>query len=110
MCTSVSMRNMFLFENSKICNSSLTLLKYEFIVQNVLIFQCGLASHRRCLETLHWECGQGSRERRMTTFGVDFTAHIKETHTEIPHLIRKCTAEIDRRGLHVKVFQNVNNL
>ena len=39
----------------------------------------------------------------MTTFGVDFTAHIKETHTDIPHLIRKCTAEIDRRGLHVKV-------
>ena len=39
----------------------------------------------------------------MTTFGVDFTAHVQETHTEVPHLMRKCTSEIDNRGLLTKV-------
>ena len=68
------------------------------------VFQCGLASHRKCLEVLHLGCGpKHQMPRRMTTFGVDFTAHVEETRTQIPYLVRRCVREVDERGLDLRV-------
>lgn len=39
----------------------------------------------------------------MTTFGVDLGQHLAETGTQVPHLLAKCIAEIDQRGMQVKV-------
>ena len=72
-------------------------------------FQCGISSHKKCLESLLVECGhntdvsQEQKSRRMTTFGVDLNAHVGETDSLIPNVIRRCAGEIDDRGLHVKV-------
>ena len=41
----------------------------------------------------------------MTTFGVDLSQHLSETGTQVPHLLAKCIAEIDQRGIQVKVYQ-----
>ena len=85
--------------------------QYMYFIELLLIrlllpIQCGLSSHKKCLETLHWECGGRDKQalaRRMTTFGVDFSAHIQETHTDIPHLVKQCVAEIDKVGIDMKV-------
>ncbi|ELU00074.1 hypothetical protein CAPTEDRAFT_206255 [Capitella teleta] len=72
--------------------------------------KCGLSSHKKCLETLHWECGHRPMHRRMTTFGVDFSAHVLETHTDIPHLVQKCTAEVDSRGINIKGIYRISGV
>ena len=39
----------------------------------------------------------------MTTFGVDFSEHVEENHTPIPHVISKCAHRIDQVGIDMKV-------
>ena len=43
----------------------------------------------------------------MTTFGVDFSAHVQENHTQIPHLVRQCVAKIDEEGIELKVGKDL---
>ena len=68
--------------------------------------QCGIASHKRCLETLTYECGSNKAPpppRRMTTFGVDFCSHVSMTQHSVPLVVAKCTKQIDEHFLDVKV-------
>jgi len=65
--------------------------------------QCGLACHKKCLETLAIQCGHKRLPRKMTTFGVDLTQHLGESNVHVPHLILKCVKEIDERGINIKV-------
>ena len=37
-------------------------------------------------------------------FGVDFATYVKEHNTDIPFIIRKCTAEIEEMGITLKVW------
>ena len=65
--------------------------------------ECGLTSHKKCLETLALQCGHKRLPRKMNTFGVDLAQHLAETGASIPHLVTKCIDEIDGRGTNVKV-------
>ena len=44
---------------------------------------CGLSSHKKCLETLALQCGHKRLPRKMTTFGVDLTQHLLETSAQV---------------------------
>ena len=44
--------------------------------------------------------GQG---RRNTMFGVDFQEQVERYRTQVPPIITKCLAEIERRGVMIKV-------
>eukprot|EP00794_Sanderia_malayensis_P007744 gene7744-8585_t len=64
---------------------------------------CGLTCHKKCLESLAIKCGRSRLPRKMTTFGVDFHKHLDATHRKnIPLIMEKCIAEVDRRCLQVK--------
>ena len=67
--------------------------------------QCGIATHKRCLETLTYECGhrEPAPQRRMTTFGVDFCSQVPAMHRSVPQVVVQCTTEIDSRALDFKV-------
>lgn len=62
-----------------------------------------MGCHKKCLESLTIQCGHKRLPRKMTTFGVDLGQHLAETGTQVPHLLAKCIAEIDQRGMQVKV-------
>ena len=59
---------------------------------------CGLSSHKKCLETLALQCGHKRLPRRMTTFGVQLSDHLKETGAQVPPLVCKCVHNIDTAG------------
>ena len=44
---------------------------------------CGLATHKKCMETLALQCGHKRLPRKMTTFGVDLTQHLQETNSQV---------------------------
>ena len=70
----------------------------------MFVSQCGLSSHKKCLENLRTECGhKEAADSHMTTFGVDFTTHVAKTSTDIPLIVAKCITEIDQVALDVKV-------
>jgi len=71
---------------------------------------CGLASHKKCLETLHLLCGPKRLLRKMTTFGVDLGQHLLEVGAEIPPLVQKCVAVVDSRGTTVKGIYRVSGV
>ena len=71
---------------------------------------CGLASHKKCLETLHLLCGPKRLLRKMTTFGVDLGQHLLEVGAEIPPLVQKCVAVVDSRGTAVKGIYRVSRV
>jgi len=71
---------------------------------------CGLASHKKCLETLHLLCGPKRLLRKMTTFGVDLGQHLLEVGAEIPPLVQKCVAVVDSRGTNVKGIYRVSGV
>ena len=71
---------------------------------------CGLASHKKCLETLHLLCGPKRLLRKMTTFGVDLGHHLLEVGAEIPPLVQRCVAVIDSRGTSVKGIYRVSGV
>ena len=59
---------------------------------------CGLSSHKKCLETLALQCGHKRLPRRMTTFGVKLSDHLQETGAQVPPLVCKCVHNIDTTG------------
>jgi len=71
---------------------------------------CGLASHKKCLETLHLLCGPKRLLRKMTTFGVDLGHHLLEVGAEIPPLVQRCVAVVDGRGTAVKGIYRVSGV
>lgn len=46
---------------------------------------------------------QSQRGRRNTTFGVDFQEQVDRYKTQVPPIITQCLAEIERRGVMIKV-------
>ncbi|CAL4067534.1 unnamed protein product, partial [Meganyctiphanes norvegica] len=72
--------------------------------------ECGLACHKKCLETLAIQCGHKRLPRKMTTFGVDLGQHLSETSTPVPHLVLKCVSEIDARGTKIKGIYRVSGV
>ena len=70
---------------------------------------CGLSSHKKCLETLALQCGHKRLPRKMTTFGVDLTQHLLETSSQVPPLVCKCVHEIEARGLKFKGIYRVSS-
>lgn len=72
--------------------------------------ECMLSCHKKCAETLAIQCGHKRLKPKLTTFGVDLTAHIQETQTEIPHLITRCIQEIDERGIGLKGIYRVSGV
>ena len=59
---------------------------------------CGLSSHKKCLETLALQCGHKRLPRRMTTFGVRLSDHLQETGAQVPPLVCKCVHNIEAMG------------
>ncbi|XP_064476776.1 rho GTPase-activating protein 45-like isoform X2 [Ornithodoros turicata] len=78
--------------------------------QGVECLECGLSSHKKCLETLAIQCGHKRLPRKMTTFGVDLTDHTDEANQDVPFIVRKCIDEIDRRGYMVKGIYRVSGV
>ncbi|XP_076321637.1 rho GTPase-activating protein 45-like isoform X2 [Tachypleus tridentatus] len=78
--------------------------------QGVECSECGLASHKKCLELLPIQCGHKRLPRKMTTFGVELIAHSRESYEEIPHIITKCIEEIDRKGYFIKGIYRVSGV
>jgi len=72
--------------------------------------ECGLATHKKCLETLHLLCGPKTLLRKMNTFGVDLGQHLLQVNAEIPPLLQKCVAVIDNRGTTVKGIYRVSGV
>ncbi len=71
--------------------------------------QCGLACHRKCLASLAIKCGSKRLPRKMNTFGVDFSKHLKSTKRLIPIIVSVCIAELDLRGLHTRGLYRVSS-
>ncbi|XP_022646905.1 rho GTPase-activating protein 45-like isoform X5 [Varroa destructor] len=83
--------------------------------QGVECSECGLSSHKKCLETLAIQCGHKRLPRRMTTFGVDLVDHAQfsfnasENNVEdVPFIVKKCVKENDKRGCSVQGIYRVS--
>ncbi|KAK7791491.1 hypothetical protein R5R35_008846 [Gryllus longicercus] len=72
--------------------------------------ECGLACHKKCLETLAIQCGHKRLPRKMTTFGVDLSQHLGETGTSVPNIVCKCVDEIEARGHLIKGIYRVSGV
>ena len=72
--------------------------------------ECGLATHKKCLETLHLLCGPRRLLRKMNTFGVDLGQHLLDVSADVPPLLLKCVAVIDARGTNVKGIYRVSGV
>lgn len=72
--------------------------------------ECGLACHKKCLESLAIQCGHKRLPRKMNTFGVDLSQHLLETSVAVPHLVCKCIREIDSRGSQIKGIYRVSGV
>ncbi|XP_042903775.1 rho GTPase-activating protein 45 isoform X2 [Parasteatoda tepidariorum] len=73
-------------------------------------FECGLASHKKCLESLAIQCGRKRLPRKMTTFGVDLTTHADESGEEVPYIVNKCIAEVEEKGFYLKGIYRVSGV
>lgn len=67
------------------------------------VFQCCLACHKKCLETLAIQCGHKKLQGRLQLFGQDFSHAARSTPDGVPFIVKKCVCEIERRALHTKV-------
>ncbi|XP_033636415.1 rho GTPase-activating protein 45-like isoform X2 [Asterias rubens] len=72
--------------------------------------RCGLACHKKCLESLAIQCGGKRLMGRMNVFGVPLRDHLKATNRDAPFLVTKCSSEIDTRAIHVKGVYRVAGL
>ena len=68
--------------------------------------ECGLAAHKKCLETLTIQCGHVKLPRKMTTFGVPLSSQGQD----IPLIVTKCINEIDSRGCDIKGIYRVSGV
>ncbi|XP_077499329.1 rho GTPase-activating protein 45-like isoform X1 [Amblyomma americanum] len=75
--------------------------------QGVECSECGLASHKKCLETLAIRCGHKRLPRKMTTFGVELGVQPAD---EVPYIVRRCIAEMDARGYGVRGLYRVSGV
>ena len=55
-------------------------------------------------------CGQKRLPRKMTTFGVPLGDHLLQVGAEIPPLVCRCVAEIDKRGINIKGVYRVSDV
>lgn len=67
---------------------------------SLLLLQCGLALHRKCMESCQLEC----EHRKGTVFGVDLSAITRDKQDEVPFVVLQCTSEIEHRALSVQVL------
>lgn len=65
----------------------------------LLLLQCGLALHRKCMESCQLEC----ECRKGTVFGVDLSVIPRDKRGEVPFVVLQCTSEIEHRALSVQV-------
>ncbi|XP_072172828.1 rho GTPase-activating protein 45-like [Diadema setosum] len=72
--------------------------------------RCGLACHKKCLESLAIQCGGKRLMGKMNVFGVNLTEHLRVTNREVPFILTKCISEIDKRALTVKGIYRVAGL
>lgn len=72
--------------------------------------ECGLSSHKKCLETLTLQCGHRRLPRKVAVFGVDLATHVAEAGiaVHIPTIVVKCVNEINERGLTVQGIYRVS--
>ena len=72
--------------------------------------ECGLSSHKKCLETLTLQCGHRRLPRKVAMFGVDLATHVAEAGNvaQIPTIVVKCVNEINERGLTVQGIYRVS--
>ncbi|XP_049514738.1 rho GTPase-activating protein 45-like isoform X2 [Dermacentor silvarum] len=75
--------------------------------QGVECSECGLSSHKKCLETLAIRCGHKRLPRKMTTFGVELGGQPAD---EVPYIVRRCIAEMDARGYGVRGLYRVSGV
>lgn len=68
------------------------------------VFQCYLACHKKCLETLAIQCGHKKLQGKLQLFGQDFTKASQSSSDGIPFIIKKCISEIEKRALKTKVM------
>lgn len=73
-------------------------------LRSLCVFQCCLACHKKCLETLAIQCGHKKLQGKLQLFGQDFTAASRGSSDGIPFLIRKCISEIEKRAMKTKVL------
>lgn len=66
-------------------------------------FQCSLACHKKCLETLAIQCGHKKLQGKLHLFAIDFAQAARNSPDGIPFIIKKCTSEIENRALSIKV-------
>lgn len=69
----------------------------------LLLLQCGLALHRKCMESCQLEC----EHRKGTVFGVDLSVIPRHKQDEVPFVVMQCTSEIEHRALSVQVVFNI---
>lgn len=74
-------------------------------IQGVECLECGLASHKKCLEVLSIQCGHVKLPRKMRTFAVSLTSF-----DHIPLIVVKCVREIERRGATIKGIYRVSGV
>lgn len=67
------------------------------------LFQCYLACHKKCLETLAIQCGHKKLQGKLQLFGQDFTKASEGSPDGIPFIVKKCISEIEKRALKTKV-------
>ncbi|GIY92572.1 rho GTPase-activating protein 45, partial [Caerostris extrusa] len=72
--------------------------------------ECGLASHKKCLDSLAIQCGRKRLPRKMNTFGVDLSTHAQESGEEIPYIVIKCIAEVEDKGFCLKGIYRVSGV
>lgn len=73
------------------------------LTRTLLSYQCFLACHKRCLETLAIQCGHKKLQGRLQLFGREFSQVASCASDGIPFIITKCVSEIERRALKMKV-------
>lgn len=77
------------------------------ILSTVQCAQCGMVWHKSCLSRITIFCGQNTKglsdcARRMSIFGVPLEGHLDGEHREVPLILERCVAELQKRGLKVK--------
>ncbi|XP_011602360.2 GEM-interacting protein isoform X2 [Takifugu rubripes] len=74
------------------------------VVSGIECEQCGLALHRKCMESCQLEC----EHRKGTVFGVDLSAITRDKRDEVPFVVLQCTSEIEHRALSVQGVYRVS--
>ncbi|XP_076000231.1 GEM-interacting protein [Genypterus blacodes] len=74
------------------------------MVSGVECEECGLALHKKCLEVCQLEC----EHRKGTVFGVDLSQLLRDTPSQVPFVVRRCTSEIESRALSVQGVYRVS--